>query len=133
MKQAPLFRRQFFVQREVAPEVAPRRGGPAEYVRIHGTPSNPGAVLDGRRVALSPGGMIDVICDARGGAGLGKVSYPEGLRGAVKRGVDLFTYRFTLTRAAVEGQTFQVSVWGTDAQPAFRFTVVVGAEDDLGG
>ena len=134
MKQAPLFRRQFFVQR-LGPgaEQAEQGGGAVEYVRIHGNPSNPGGVLDGRRVKLTRGGMLDVVADARGGAGLGRISYADGLRAGIKRGEEVFTYRFEVPTSATDGQSWVVSVWGSDVQPAFRFTVELGRTQTLGG
>ena len=133
MKQAPLFRRQFFVQRSVPGVAIEPSAGAVEYVRIHGNPSNPGAALDGRRVKLTRGGMLDVVAEARGGAGLGRVSYGDGLRAGLKRGEAVFTYRFEVPATATEGQTFVVSVWGSDVQPAFRFTIEIGSSQTLGG
>ena len=133
MKQAPLFRRQFFVQRSGPGAAVEPASGAVDYVRIHGNPSNPGGVLDGRRVRLTRGGMLDVVAEARGGAGLGRVSYGDGLRAGLKRGVAVFTYRFEVPAIATEGETFAVSVWGSDVQPAFRFTIEVGSSQALGG
>lgn len=133
MKQAPLFRRQFFVQRSGPGAPIEPSSGAVEYVRIHGNPSNPGAALDGRRVKLTPGGMLDVVAEARGGAGLGRVSYGDGVRAGLKRGEAVFTYRFEVPATATEGQTFVVSVWGSDVQPAFRFTIEIAGASALGG
>lgn len=134
MKQAPLFRRQFFVQRQgPGVEQAKPGGGAVEYVRIHGNPSNPGGVLDGRRVKLTCGGVLDVVSEARGGAGLGRISYADGLRAGIKRGEAVFTYRFEVPATATDGQSWLVTVWGSDVQPAFRFTVEVGLTQTLGG
>ncbi|MDP3235624.1 MAG: hypothetical protein Q8N26_22760 [Myxococcales bacterium] len=133
MKQAPLFRRQFFVQRSTPGAAVEPSNGTVEYVRIHGNPSNPGGALDGRRVKLTRGGMLDVVAEARGGAGLGRVSYADGLRAGLKRGEAIFTYRFEVPATATEGQTFAVSVWGSDVQPAFRFTIEIAGSQALVG
>lgn len=126
MKQAPLFRRQFFIQRP-APDVANTEAGAAiEYVRIHGNPANPGQVLNGQRVRLTQGGMLDVVAEARNGDGLGRVAYGPGLRAGLKRGEEVYTYRFEVPSGAAEGDSYSVSVWGSDMQPAFRFTIEVG-------
>lgn len=126
MKQAPLFRRQFFIQRP-PPDVAnTEAGGGVEYVRIHGNPSNPGQVLDGQRLKLVQGGMLDVVAEARNGDGLGRIAYGPGLRAGIKRGEDVVTYRFEVPPAATDGDSFAISVWGTDLQPAFKFTIEVG-------
>jgi hypothetical protein len=126
MKQAPLFRRQFFVQRPGFDAAAEPNSGFVEYVRIHGNPSNPGGVLDGRCVKLSRGGVLDVVAEARGGAGMGRISYAAGLRAGLKRGEDVYTYRFEVPLTASDGQTWAVSVWGSDVQPAFKFTIEIG-------
>jgi hypothetical protein len=126
MKQAPLFRRQFFIQRPGPGVESSEAGGAVEYVRIHGNPSNPGQVLNGQRVKLTQGGMIDVVSDSRGGEGLGRIAYGPGLRAGLKRGDETFTYRFEVPGSATEGDTYAISIWGTDVQPAFRFTIEVG-------
>jgi len=77
--------------------------------------------------------MLDVVAEARGGAGLGRVSYTDGLRAGLKRGEAVFTYRFEVPATATDGQTFVVSVWGSDVQPAFRFTIEIGSSQTLGG
>jgi hypothetical protein len=125
MKQAPLFQRKFFVQNSAGLAHLEQAKGAAEYLRVHGDPSNPARTLDGRRVKLARGGMIDVVADARGGVGLGRISYGTGLRAGVKRGDDQFTYRFEVPPAAEGGAHFEVAVWGSAEQPAFRFTIEV--------
>ena len=127
MKQAPLFQRQFFVQKGVGVARAEQLSGAAEYVRVHGDPSNPARTLDGQRVKLVRGGMIDVVAVSRGGLGLGRISYGPGLKAGVKRGDDTFTYRFEVPRAAAGGEHFEIAVWGSAEQPAFRFTIEVQA------
>ncbi|MBE2252617.1 MAG: hypothetical protein IAE78_24005 [Myxococcus sp.] len=134
MKQAPLFHRQFFVQRPlVGVEAADASTGAVEYVRVHGNPSNPGATLAGARVKLTPGGVLDVVAEPRGGLGMGRISYGEGLRAGLKRGEAFYTYRFEVPAHAVEGQTWAISVWGSDAHPAFRFTIELGRPFRAGG
>jgi len=125
MKQAPLFQRKFFVQNSAGLAHPEQVKGAAEYVRVHGNPSNPARTLDGQRVKLARGGMIDVVADARGGLGLGRITYGPGLRAGVKRGDEQFTYRFEVPRAAETGEHFEVAVWGSAEQPAFRFTIEV--------
>lgn len=125
MKQSPLFQRQFFVQKAVGLSGAP--SGAAEYLRIHGNPTNPGRTLDGQRVRLVRGGMVDVVAEARGGIGLGRVSYDPGLRASLKRCEETFTYRFEAPADATSGTVYQVAVWGSAEQPAFRFTIEVQA------
>ncbi len=123
MKQSPLFQRQFFVQKAVGLSGTP--SGAAEYLRIHGTPSNPGRTLDGQRVKLVRGGFVDVVAEARGGIGLGRISYDPGLKASLKRSEDTFTYRFEAPRDATHGTVYQVAVWGSAEQPAFRFSIEV--------
>lgn len=126
MKQAPLFRRQFFIQRPAPGLPNSEAGSGVEYVRIHGNPSNPGQVLDGQHVKLVQGGVLDVVAEARNGDGLGRIAYGPGLRAGIKRGEETFTYRFEVPATATTGDSFAVSVWGNDLQPAFRFTIDVG-------
>lgn len=128
MKQAPLFQRQFFVQKGVGLSRAEQLSGAAEYVRVHGDPSNPARTLDGQRVRLVSGGVIDVVSTARGGLGLGRISYGDGLKAGVKRGDEIFTYRFEVPREAEGGAQYEIAVWGSAEQPAFRFTIEVEAQ-----
>jgi hypothetical protein len=126
MKQGPLFRRQFFIQ-QPGPDVPnSEAGGSIFYIRLHGNPQNPGHVLAGQRVFLSPGGMLDVVSEPWGGQGLGRVAYGPGLKAAVKRLEDTMTYRFEVPEDASHGTTYTVSAWGHDALPAFRFVIEVG-------
>ena len=124
MKQAPLFRRQFFLQQGLPPEVD---GGGVEYLRIHGRTANPAEVLHRQRLLISPGGMLDVVAEAHGGAGLGRISYSAGLQAALKRGEDLLTYRFMVPKGAAPGMAFEVHCFGHDQVPAFHFTIEVAA------
>ena len=126
MKQAPLFRRQFFVQKPAPGVPASEAGAAIEYLRLQGHASNPGAVLHGQRLFVAAGGMLDVVCEARGGAGLGRVSYAPGLRAALKRGDEYLTYRFEVPASVANGNSFQVSCHGNDGVPAFQFTIEVG-------
>jgi hypothetical protein len=127
MKQTPLFKRQFFVQRPDS-STTDESAGAVEYVRIHGNPSNPGEVLNGQKLKVSKGGMVDIVAESRGGEGLGRIAYAEGLRAGIKRGDEVFTYRFEVPSTATDGEQFSVSVWGTDLQPSFRFTIEVGVK-----
>ena len=128
MKQTPLFRRQFFIQRPAAGLPNSEVGGAVEYIRIHGNPSNPGQVLDGQKLTMGPGAALDVVAAAHGGEGLGRVAYGPGLRAGLKRGDEVFTYRFEVPQGAEAGTSYAVSVWGNDVQPAFRFTIEVGTK-----
>jgi hypothetical protein len=126
MKQTPLFKRQFFIQRPAPGLANTEEGSAVEYLRIHGNPTNPGQVLDGQHVKLAQGGVMDVVAEARGGDGLGRIAYGPGLRAGIKRGEDVFTYRFEVPQSAKDGEAFSISVWGSDMQPPFRFTIEVG-------
>jgi hypothetical protein len=124
MKQSPLFRRQFFLQKPLPPEVD--QSG-VEYLRIHGHAGNPASVLHQQRLRISPGGTLDVVAEARGGVGLGRISYTQGLQAALKRGDDLLTYRFIVPRTVTPGAAFEVHCFGHDQVPAFHFTIEVAA------
>ncbi|MDP1827299.1 MAG: hypothetical protein Q8L48_28755 [Archangium sp.] len=125
MKQAPLFRRQFFVQKPAPGLVLPDAGRDLEYLRLQGHSANPGEALQGQRLFLAAGGTLDLVCEAYGGAGVGRVSYAPGLRAALKRGEDFLTYRFEVPRTAGPGTSYQVSCHGHDQVPAFHFTIEV--------
>jgi hypothetical protein len=127
MKQAPLYRRQFFAQRPAPGVRSSEAGSETEYLRLQGHPENPGAVLHGQRVLLGPGGTLDLVAEARGGLGVGRLSYGDGLRAALKRGEDFYTYRFEVPLNAARGTTYRVTCFGHDALPAFQFTIEVGA------
>lgn len=127
MKQAPLFRRQFFAQRPAPGLPSSEAGSDTEYLRLQGHAENPGAVLHGQRVFLAPGGTLDMVAEARGGLGVGRISYGEGLRAAVKRGEDFYTYRFEVPLNAERGANYRVTCFGHDAVPTFQFTIEVGA------
>lgn len=126
MKQAPLFRRQFFAQKPAPGVPSTEAGLGVEYLRLQGHAENPGALLHGQRLSLSPGGTLDLVAEARGGLGVGRVSYGEGLRAAIKRGEDLFTYRFEVPLNAELGASYRVTCFGHDAVPTFQFTIEVG-------
>lgn len=125
MKQAPLFQRTFFVQRPVG--VSSSDGtADIEYTRLHGNPTNPGRVLSGQRLYLAPGGTLDVLSDAFGGEGMGRVAYTPGLKAAIKRGEAQHTYRFELPVEAQTGTTYHIAFAGHDRIPAFTFTLECG-------
>lgn len=126
MDQGPLFRRQFFVQPAAGAVPETEAGSECLYVRLAGSPSNPGVVLAEQRVFLSPGGTLDVVSAAHGGAGLGNVTYTPGLRAALKRRADQFVYRFEVPVTTVERTSYVVAVHGHDQVPAFRFAIEVG-------
>lgn len=127
MKQGPLFRRQFFVQRPTDRLPSTESGSEVEYLRLSGHSENPGTLLHAQRVYLAAGGTLDVVVDARGGLGLGRVSYGEGLRAAIKRGDELFTYRFEVPLNAPRGASYRVTCFGHDALPSFQFSIEVGS------
>lgn len=124
MKQGPLFRRQFFVQKPT--QGAPEHGGDVHYLRLHGHASNPSQVLNEQRIFLGAGGMLDVVSESHGGAGIGRVAYTPGLRAAIKRGEEHITYRFEIPKTTASGTTFQVTAYGHDQVPPFRFVIEVG-------
>jgi hypothetical protein len=124
MKQGPLFRRQFFIQKP-APG-APESGGDVHYLRLHGHAANPAQVLSEQRIFLGPGGMLDVVSESHGGAGIGRVAYTPGLRAAIKRHEEQITYRFEVPSATATGTTFQVTAYGHDRVPSFHFIIEVG-------
>jgi hypothetical protein len=128
MKQGPLFRRQFFVQKPAPGLPTSEIGSDVEYLRLSGHASNPGDVLHGQVLFLSPGATLDLVAEARGGLGLGRVSYGEGLRAAIKRGDELYTYRFEVPMNAPRGTTYRVTCFGHDALPSFHFSIEVGAK-----
>jgi hypothetical protein len=125
MKQSPLFRRQFFIQRPAA-GLPSTEGGAVEYIRLQGHAANPAAILDKQRIVLAPGGMLDMVSESRGGLGVGRISYTPGLRAALKRGEDYITYRFEVSATALEGTSYQVTCYGNDVVPSFHFTIEVG-------
>jgi hypothetical protein len=127
MKQGPLFRRQFFIQKPAAGLPSTEAGADIEYLRLQGHASNPGAVLHEQRVYLAAGGTLDMVAEARGGAGVGRISYAEGLRAALKRGEDFLTYRFEVPVTAERGTAYHVSCHGHDTVPSFHFTIEVGS------
>jgi hypothetical protein len=124
MKQAPLFQRQFFIQKP-APG-AQEAGGDVHYIRLHGHASNPAKVLHEQRIFLGAGGMLDVVSESHGGEGIGRVAYTPGLRAALKRGEDHFTYRFEVPSSCAAGTTYQVTAYGHDQVPSFHFVIEVG-------
>jgi hypothetical protein len=126
MKQAPLFRRQFFVQKPGDGIPNSESGSDIEYLRLQGHAENPGAVLHEQRVYLAAGGTLDMVAEARGGVGVGRISYSPGLRAALKRGEDFLTYRFEVPSEAERGETWQVTCHGHDSVPSFHFTIEVG-------
>lgn len=126
MKQGPLFRRQFFIQRPAPGLPSSEAGGDVEYIRLQGHASNPATILHQQKVVLAPGGMLDVVAESRGGAGVGRVAYSPGLRAALKRGEDFLTYRFEVPPGSETGTAFQVTCYGHDAVPPFQFTIEVG-------
>lgn len=126
MKQGPLFRRQFFIQKPAPGLPNSEAGGAVEYIRLQGHASNPAAILDRQKVCLAAGGTLDVVSDSRGGAGVGRISYSPGLRAALKRGDDFLTYRFEVPASTAVGSSFQVTCFGHDAVPPFHFTIEVG-------
>jgi hypothetical protein len=126
MKQGPLFRRQFFVQKPASGAPVDEAGGDVHYLRLHGHAENPARVLADQRIFLGPGGVIDVVSESHGGEGVGRVAYTPGLRAAIKRGADQITYRFEVPRAAAQGTTFQVTAYGHDQVPPFHFVIEVG-------
>lgn len=126
MKQGPLFRRQFFIQKPAPGLPNSEAGADIEYLRLQGHASNPGIVLNEQKVFLAPGGMLDMVSEARGGTGVGRISYSPGLRAALKRGEDFLTYRFQVPPTATKGTTYQVTCYGNDMVPGFHFTVEVG-------
>lgn len=127
MKQAPLFRRQFFIQKPAPGLPGSEAGSDIEYLRLQGHAANPGAVLHEQRLFLAAGGTLDLVAEARGGAGVGRISYAPGLRAALKRGEDFLTYRFEVPETAERGASYQVTCHGHDAVPAFQFTIEVGS------
>lgn len=126
MKQGPLFRRQFFVQKPAPGVPESEAGGAVEYVRLQGHATNPGAILQGQKLTLAAGGTLDVVSEARSGTGIGRISYTPGLRAALKRGDEFMTYRFEVPDGAAEGSTYTVSCHGTDMVAPFQFSLTVG-------
>jgi hypothetical protein len=127
MKQGPLFRRQFFIQKPAPGLPNTEAGGDIEYIRLQGHSANPAAILHEQKVRLAPGGTLDVVADSRGGAGVGRISYSPGLRAALKRGDEFLTYRFEVPPTMTAGTSFQVTCYGHDAVPPFNFTIEVGS------
>jgi hypothetical protein len=124
MKQSPLFRRQFFIQKP-SPGTT-EGGGDVHYLRLHGHATNPAQVLNEQRIFLGAGGMLDVVSDAHGGVGIGRVAYTPGLRAAIKRGDEQITYRFEVPVSSASGTTFQITAYGHDRVPPFHFVIEVG-------
>jgi len=124
MKQGPLFRRQFFIQKPTPG--APEGGGDVHYLRLHGHSSNPAQVLSEQRIFLGAGGMLDVVSESHGGEGIGRVAYTPGLRAAIKRAGEHITYRFEVPSTTASGATFQVTAYGHDRVPPFHFVIEVG-------
>jgi hypothetical protein len=127
MKQGPLLQRQFFIQKP-APG-ARDTGGDVHYIRLHGHAANPAKVLHEQRIFLGPGGTLDVVSERHGGEGIGRVAYTPGLRAAIKRGEEQFTYRFEVPSSSASGTTFQVTAYGHDQVPAFHFVIEVGRRE----
>ena len=121
MKQGPLFRRQFFIQKPTPG--APETGGDVYYLRLHGHAANPAQVLNEQRIFLGAGGTLDVVSDSHGGVGIGRVAYTPGLRAAIKRNDEQITYRFVVPQATTAGTTFQVTAHGHDQVPSFQFVI----------
>lgn len=126
MKQSPLFRRQFFIQKP-SPGAA-ESGGDVFYLRLHGHASNPAQVLNEQRIFLGAGGTLDVVSDSHGGVGIGRIAYTPGLRAAIKRCDEQITYRFVVPQTTALGTTFQVTAHGHDRLPGFRFVIEVGRQ-----
>jgi|GEM_PF-3831509 hypothetical protein len=126
MKQGPLFRRQFFIQKPAPGVPNSEAGGAVEYIRLQGHASNPATILHEQKVRLAPGGTLDVVSDSRGGAGVGRISYSPGLRAALKRGDEFLTYRFEVPNTVSSGTAYQVTCYGHDTVPPFHFTIEVG-------
>jgi hypothetical protein len=124
MKQGPLLQRQFFIQ-QPAPG-AEEDGGDVHYIRLHGHAGNPAKVLNEQRIFLGPGGLLDVVSESHGGEGIGRVAYTPGLRAAIKRGEEHFTYRFEVPASSSSGTVYQVTVYGHDQVPPFHFAIEVG-------
>ena len=78
-------------------------------------------------VYLAAGGTLDMVAEAHGGAGVGRISYAPGLRASLKRGEDFLTYRFEVPEDVEYGTTYLVSCHGHDTVPSFHFTIEVGA------
>lgn len=126
MKQAPLFRRQFFVQKPAPGLPNTEAGADIEYVRLQGHTTNPGNVLNDKKVLLAAGGTLDMVSESRGGVGVGRISYAPGLRAALKRGEEFLTYRFQVPPTATAGTSYQVTCYGHDMVAPFHFTIEVG-------
>ncbi len=94
-----------------------------EYLRLQG----PTADLHEQRLFLVAGGTLDVMAEALGGVGLGRIGYTPGLQVALKRGAAFLTYRFTVPLTAQVGACFQVNCHGHDQVPAFHFVIEVGS------
>lgn len=120
MKPASLLSPQFFRQR---PEHSTSANTGTEYLRLQAH----GAELHEQRLYLVAGGTLDVMAEARGGVGLGRIAYTPGLQASLKRGEAFLTYRFTVPLTAEEGSCFQVNCHGHDQVPAFHFVIEVGA------
>lgn len=125
MKQGPLFNRKFFVQRAPPGVPTTEAGSSCMYIRLHGSPENPGLTLNAQRLTLAPGGVLDVLSLSHGGEGVGRVAYTPGLLAAIKRSEDHVTYRFEVPETASPGTVYQVACYGHDATPSFRFAIAV--------
>ncbi|MDP2272453.1 MAG: hypothetical protein Q8K32_17090 [Archangium sp.] len=121
MKPASFFSPQFFRQRTENSASGSNAG--TEYLRLQGH----AAELHEQRLYLVPGGTLDVIAEALGGVGLGRIAYTPGLQAALKRSETFLTYRFTAPLTAQEGECFQVNCHGHDQLPAFHFVIEVGS------
>jgi hypothetical protein len=126
MKQGPLFRRQFFVQKPPTGLPVTEAGGEVHYIRLHGHSANPAKVLHDQRIFLGAGGTLDVVSESHGGEGIGRVAYSPGLRAAIKRGDEQVTYRFEVPHSTATGTTFRVTAYGHDQVPPFQFVIEVG-------
>lgn len=125
MKQAPLFRRKFFIQKPAEGLPETESGFELLYLRVQDRADKPVVALHSKKVLLAAGGTFDVTCDSRGGAGLGRISYGQGLRAGLKQGSDFFTYRFKVPPDARPGTSYEVSCHGNEGVAAFRFVIEV--------
>lgn len=124
MTQGPPFRIKSFAHKS-AP-AAPERQGDVHYLRLHNHAANPAQVLNEQRIVLGVGGTLDVVSESHGGEGLGHVVYTPGLRAAIKRRAQHFTYRFVVPRDTAPGTTFKVTANGHERVPPFHFVIEVG-------